>query len=50
MPATLNKVVQNATGHYVLDPWPSWDMQEVGVEGDLQNCQSMTIDSQGRMW
>ena len=34
----------------MLNPWPSWEMQEVGVEGDLQNCQSMTIDSQGRMW
>ena len=33
-----------------LTPFPSWDMQREGVSGDLQNVQSMTIDSKRRMW
>jgi hypothetical protein len=51
VPATLNKleVLPGAT-EYTLTPYPSWDMQVEGKEGDLQSCQSMTIDSQGRMW
>lgn len=51
IPATLNKLVLNADGNgYDLEPYPSWDMQGEGVPGDLQNCQSMIIDSKGRMW
>lgn len=64
VPATLNKLVKNPAGtadgqsEYLLSPWPSWDMQREGVSGDLQNVQSMTIDSTvglndsglGRMW
>ena len=50
VPGTLNKLVKNSVGDYVLSPWPSWDMQEVGASESLQNCQSMKIDSEGRMW
>jgi hypothetical protein len=50
VPATLNKLILNEDGSYVLSPWPSWDFQTVGEEDKLQNCQSMTIDSQGNMW
>jgi hypothetical protein len=51
VPATLNKLQKvSGTEHYTLTPYPSWDMQVEGENGDLQNCQSMTIDSQGRMW
>lgn len=47
VPGTLNKLDQETL---TLTPYPSWDIQQVGVEGDLQNCQSMTIDNQRRMW
>jgi hypothetical protein len=53
VPATLNKLEISPAGsaeQYTLTPYPSWEVQRVGVEGDLQSCQSMTIDSQGRMW
>lgn len=47
VPATLNKL---DTTTNTLTPFPSWDMQREGVSGDLQNVQSMTIDSSRRMW
>jgi len=47
VPATLNKVDLTTN---TLTPFPSWDMQREGVSGDLQNVQSMTIDSSRRMW
>mmetsp|Transcript_20424 Transcript_20424/g.29268 ORF Transcript_20424/g.29268 Transcript_20424/m.29268 type:complete len:401 (-) Transcript_20424:3134-4336(-) len=54
VPATLNKlsVTNNTQGgvEYTLTPFPSWDMQKEGKSGDLQNVQSMTIDSKRRMW
>jgi hypothetical protein len=50
IPATLNKLSADHSGVYSLAPYPSWDMQREGVSGDLQNCQSMFIDSLGRMW
>jgi hypothetical protein len=53
VPATLNKLVkadETSDGEFVLEPYPSWDIQQEGVEGDLQNVQSMTIDSKNRMW
>lgn len=54
VPATLNKVnfrrYRSSMGDSTLTPFPSWDMQREGVQGDLQNVQSMTIDSMGRMW
>lgn len=49
VPATLNKLVWQ-DGNYLLEPFPSWDMQREGVEGDLQNVQSMTIDENDVMW
>jgi hypothetical protein len=57
VPGTLNKVVPGpgpgpgGGQEYSLQPYPSWDMQREGVEGDLQNCQSMFIErSRPRMW
>jgi hypothetical protein len=51
VPATLNKLeFSKADNQYRLSPYPSWDMQREGVDGDLQNCQSMTIDKSGIMW
>jgi hypothetical protein len=35
---------------YILSPYPSWDMQTIGIPGQLQNCQSMAIDSSGLMF
>jgi hypothetical protein len=47
VPATLNKIDPSSS---TLTPFPSWDMQREGVDGDLQNVQSMTIDNKRRMW
>ena len=51
VPATLNKLeMVPGSSEYTLTPFPSWDMQTEGKSGDLQSCQSMTIDSQNKMW
>jgi hypothetical protein len=47
IPATLNKL---DTVSQTLMPYPSWDMQQEGKEGDLQNTQSMTITSDRKMY
>lgn len=47
IPATLNKLDIVTK---LLTPFPSFDVQDEGEEGDLQNVQSMTIDSKRRMW
>lgn len=49
VPATLNKLIK-VGDEYLLSPYPSWNMQAVGVKDNLQNCQSMTIDSKGNMY
>lgn len=49
VPATLNKL-KLVGNEYLLSPYPSWDMQTIGVPGQLQNCQSMVIDSTGLMY
>lgn len=46
VPATLNKYDPSQN---TLTPFPSWDMQQEGVSGDLQNVQSMTIDAKRRL-
>ncbi|XP_062506522.1 protein yellow-like [Corticium candelabrum] len=50
VPSTLNKVVH--TGHRpLLQPFPSWEMQELGNCDSLQYVQSMEIDAKcGWMW
>lgn len=52
VPATLNTIAHNGAdaSANALVPYPSWDVQREGVEGDLQNTQSMTIDSGNVMW
>ena len=49
VPATLNKL-KKVDNQYLLSPYPSWDMQTVGISGELQNCQSMVLDSNGLMF
>ena len=51
VPSSLNKLVSNPNGDgYVLDPWPSWQFNEINRTGSLQYAQSFIIDSQNRMW
>lgn len=46
VPATLNTLVYSSdVDNYLLKPYPNWDIQTVGVDGDLQNCQSKNIFS-----
>eukprot|EP01121_Diplochlamys_sp_Union-15-3_P011318 TRINITY_DN3265_c0_g1_i1.p1 TRINITY_DN3265_c0_g1~~TRINITY_DN3265_c0_g1_i1.p1 ORF type:complete len:400 (+),score=79.49 TRINITY_DN3265_c0_g1_i1:17-1216(+) len=49
VPSTLNKLItkNNMT---ILQPYPSWDMQQIGNYSALQYVQSMEIDSRGWMW
>jgi hypothetical protein len=49
VPSTLNKVVQ-INGENVLEPFPSWEMQDTSNPSALQFVQSMEIDSRGWMW
>jgi hypothetical protein len=48
VPSTLNKLVPDpfSKNGMILSPYPSWDFNT----DILRNCQSMTIDSHGRMW
>lgn len=50
VPATLNLVVRNASGADVLRPWPSKEVQDTSDCKNLQNIQSMEVDSDGVMW
>ncbi len=55
VPSTLNKVTLDLTQSMpiqnpILEPYPSWDMQEVGNCDKLQHVQSMEIDNNGHMW
>lgn len=50
VPATLNQVVRNASGADVLRPWPSKAVQDTSDCRNLQNVQSMEVDSDGIMW
>jgi len=55
VPSTLNKITVDLTRagpveNPVLEPFPSWDMQEVGNCDALQYVQSMEIDNDGNMW
>ena len=34
----------------VLQPFPDWEMQEIGNPSALQYVQSMEIDLSGKMW
>jgi sugar lactone lactonase YvrE len=55
VPSTLNKITLDLTQEETvmnpkLEPFPSWDMQEVGNCDKLQFVQSMEIDNKGHMW
>jgi len=55
VPSTLNKITVDLTSEGpfedpVLEPFPSWDMQEVGNCDKIQYVQSMEIDNDGNMW
>eukprot|EP01124_Arcella_intermedia_P016930 TRINITY_DN2354_c0_g1_i1.p1 TRINITY_DN2354_c0_g1~~TRINITY_DN2354_c0_g1_i1.p1 ORF type:complete len:392 (-),score=56.59 TRINITY_DN2354_c0_g1_i1:96-1271(-) len=49
VPSTLNKVVYK-DNKPVLQPYPSWEWQQIGNPNKLQYIQSMEIDSRGWMW
>lgn len=50
VPSTLNKVVHTGT-RALLQPFPNWEMQELGNCRSLQYVQSMEIDAKcGWMW
>ena len=46
VPSTLNTVQFGDDGKATLVPFPSWEFNT----NTLRNCQSMTIDTQNRMW
>lgn len=51
IPSTLNKLATNADGAWVLQPWPSWEMNRLGDCSALQFVQSFEIDpSTNMMW
>lgn len=49
VPSTMNKVVFS-DGRAVLDPFPSWEWNDVGNPAALRYTQSMEIDINGVMW
>ncbi|ETO31242.1 hypothetical protein RFI_05878 [Reticulomyxa filosa] len=54
VPSTLNEIIPNTVGNgmdqYILNPFPSWEMQQTGNCSCFQYVQSMEIDPYGRMW
>lgn len=49
VPSTLNKLVVK-DDQILLQPYPSWEMQKIGIGPSLQYVQSMEIDKRGWMW
>jgi len=52
VPATLAKVssLKDSSGSFLLEPFPSWEMNDVNNINGLRYVQSMEIDPSGRMW
>eukprot|EP01102_Stenamoeba_stenopodia_P022935 TRINITY_DN9745_c0_g1_i1.p1 TRINITY_DN9745_c0_g1~~TRINITY_DN9745_c0_g1_i1.p1 ORF type:complete len:465 (-),score=78.77 TRINITY_DN9745_c0_g1_i1:52-1323(-) len=52
VPATLSKLVQGDTenGEYLLDPFPSWEMNTEGDPEALQSVLGFEIDAYNRLW
>jgi hypothetical protein len=50
VPSTLNKVVVDATGASVLQPYPDAWMNNLSNPDGLKYVQSMEVDTLGRMW
>lgn len=53
VPATLVRIpseVQNFDTAPLLEPYPSWSMNEAGNCESLQNVQNVEVDSRGIMW
>ena len=50
VPSTLNKIVLNAQGHPILQPFPSIEYQNPNSTNGLKYVQDIEIDSLGRMW
>jgi sugar lactone lactonase YvrE len=49
IPATVNRVVQR-DGRTLLDPYPSWEMNEIGDVVALQSVLGWEIDERNRAW
>ncbi len=49
VPASLNRVIRSK-GKTLLEPFPSWDANQLGKQGALQNVLGFEIDSRNRMW
>eukprot|EP00753_Platysulcus_tardus_P018324 PLAT6824.1.p1 GENE.PLAT6824.1~~PLAT6824.1.p1 ORF type:complete len:501 (-),score=142.37 PLAT6824.1:56-1498(-) len=55
VPATLNKLVAvpkslASNGSHLLQPFPSWEANEVGKKDALQSVLGFQIDTCGRLW
>eukprot|EP01113_Clastostelium_recurvatum_P009778 TRINITY_DN14756_c0_g1_i2.p1 TRINITY_DN14756_c0_g1~~TRINITY_DN14756_c0_g1_i2.p1 ORF type:complete len:421 (-),score=56.89 TRINITY_DN14756_c0_g1_i2:104-1366(-) len=52
VPSTLNKIVPNpqVDGGYMLQPYPSYDMNKEGDPNALQSVLGYEIDSSDRLW
>lgn len=49
VPATLNRLIVR-DGKTLLEPFPSWEANQLGQAGALQNVLGFDIDSRNRMW
>ena len=49
VPATLSKLVKTTDG-VLLQPFPSWEENEVGLADTLQSVLGFEIDDQDRIW
>jgi Major royal jelly protein len=50
VPSTLNKVVLDASGKPILQPFPSWEWNSISDPSALKYLQSMEVDPQQVMW
>ena len=52
IPATLNKVIppKNDLSQPLLDPFPSWEMNQVGMAYAFQSVLGFEIDKHDKMW
>jgi len=50
VPATLTRVVKDAEGNAVFEPYPSWEMNKEGNVAALQSVLGFEIDAEDRIW
>ncbi|KAJ3433688.1 protein yellow-related [Anaeramoeba flamelloides] len=50
VPATLGKIVVDASNHVMVQPYPSWEMNKIGDADAIQSVLGIEIDNTNTLW